>query len=133
MVEEYVYKTQDGDKYLCTHGDRHSEFSSGSWKQLVFNKGYELITPLSLFLEKIFRFSLVYALKNTIRGKRYINQYETDLANYCRQKGDYKGIIVGHIHHNNMRKIDKIEYMCCGDFVDLNNSNRGKEWIFPIS
>jgi UDP-2,3-diacylglucosamine pyrophosphatase LpxH len=84
----------------------------------MFNWGYEFITPMSIWLERFFRFSLVYSLKNSVRGKSYINQYETDLANYCRQKGDYKGIIVGHIHHNNMRKFDKIEYMCCGDFVD---------------
>ena len=118
MCDEYVYKTKDGDKYLCVHGDKYSEFSSGSWKQLVFNWGYELITPMSVWLEKIFNFSLVYALKRSVNGKKYINQYETDLANYCRQKGGYKGIIVGHIHHNNMRKFGKIEYMCCGDFVD---------------
>ena len=118
MVEEYVHKTKNGDKYLCTHGDSHSEFSSGSWKQLCFNWGYEFITPISLFLEKVIGFSLVYALKKTVRGKKYIDQYETDLANYCRQKGGYKGIIVGHIHHANIRKFDKITYMCCGDFVD---------------
>ena len=118
MCDEYVYKTKDGDKYLCVHGDKYSEFSSGSWKQLIFNWGYELITPMSIWLERLFKFSLVYALKRSVNGKKYINQYETDLANYCRQKGGYKGIIVGHIHHNNMRKFGKIEYMCCGDFVD---------------
>ena len=56
MCDEYVYKTKDGDKYLCVHGDKYSEFSSGSWKQLVFNWGYELITPMSVWLEKIFNF-----------------------------------------------------------------------------
>lgn len=132
MCEEYVYKTKNGDKYLCTHGDQHSEFSSGSWKQLVFNKGYELITPMSLFLEKIFGFSLVYALKHTVRGKKYISQYENDLANYCRQRGEYKGIIVGHIHHANTRKIDGIEYMCCGDFVDTCSAIVEKEGEFKL-
>jgi len=132
MCDEYVYKTKDGNKYLCVHGDKYSEFSSGSWKQLVFNKGYELITPMSLFMEKIFRFSLVYALKNSVRGKKYISQYENDLANYCRQKGEYKGIIVGHIHSANIRKFDKIEYMCCGDFVDTCSAIVEKNGAFQL-
>jgi UDP-2,3-diacylglucosamine pyrophosphatase LpxH len=80
MVDEYTHKDSKGNKFLCVHGDKYSEYSSGSWKQLMFNKGYELITPLSLFLEKFFKFSLVYGLKNTVRGKNYINRYETDIA-----------------------------------------------------
>jgi len=119
MVDEYIHNDQKGNKYLCVHGDKHSLFSSGSWKQLVFNKGYELITPLSLWLNRFFRFSLVYFLKNTMRGRNYINQYETDLASYCVQKNpEYSGIIVGHIHNGNIRNFDNITYMCCGDWVD---------------
>lgn len=119
MLDEYVHEDAQANQFLCVHGDKYSEFSSGSWKQLIFNKGYELITPLSLWLNKFFRFSLVYFLKNTIRGKNYINQYETDLASYCIQRNqNYTGIIVGHIHHANIRQINQITYMCCGDFVD---------------
>ena len=87
---------------------------------------------MSLFLEKIFGFSLVYALKHTVRGKKYISQYENDLANYCRQRGEYKGIIVGHIHHANTRKIDGIEYMCCGDFVDTCSAIVEKDGEFKL-
>lgn len=132
MCDEYVYKTKQGEKYLCTHGDKHSEFSSGSWKQLIFNWGYEFITPLSILLERFFHFSLVYALKNTIRGKNYINQYETDIANYCRHRGGYEGVICGHIHHANVRKFDKISYMCCGDFVDTCSAIVEKNGVFQL-
>lgn len=119
MVDEYTHRDSEGNKFLCVHGDKYSEYSSGSWKQLLFNKGYEFITPLSLFLERFFRFSLVYYLKNTIRGKKYINQYETDIAAYCAQKNkNYTGVICGHIHSANIRTFDKITYMCCGDFCD---------------
>lgn len=119
MLDKYTHRDSKGNKFLCVHGDKFSEYSSGSWKQLIFNKGYEIITPLSFWLEKFFRFSLVYALKNTIRGKNYINQYETDLASYCTQKeGKYDGVICGHIHHGNIRNFGKVTYMCCGDWVD---------------
>ena len=118
MCNEYIHKTKRGTKYLCIHGDSCSEFSSGSWKQLCFNKGYEIITPLSMWLSKLFKFSLVYFLKNTINGKKYIAQYENDLVKYCVKRGRYDGIICGHIHHANKLDFGKITYMCCGDFVD---------------
>jgi UDP-2,3-diacylglucosamine pyrophosphatase LpxH len=130
MVDEYTHKDSKGNKFLCIHGDKYSEYSSGSWKQLMFNKGYEIITPLSFWLERFFRFSLVYALKNSVRGKNYINQYETDIASYCVQRGDYNGIIVGHIHVLNIRKFGKITYMCCGDFVDTCSAIVEKDGVF---
>lgn len=133
MLDEYVHKDAEGNKFLCIHGDKYSEYSSGSWKQLVFNKGYELITPLSLFLERFFRFSLVYFLKNTIRGKKYINQYETDIASYCMQKNKrFNGVICGHIHSANIRQFDKITYMCCGDWCDSCTAIVEKEGVYSI-
>ena len=132
MVDEYTHKDSKGNKFLCVHGDKYSEYSSGSWKQIVFNKGYELITPLSLFFERFFRFSLVYALKNTIRGQKYINQYETDIASYCVQRGDYKGIIVGHIHHANIRRFNNLIYMCCGDWCDTCSAIFEKNGVYTL-
>ena len=118
MCNEYTYTTNIGTKYLCIHGDSCSEFSSGSWKQLCFNKGYEIITPLSVWLNKFFKFSLIYFLKNTINGKKYIAQYESDMVKHCVEVGEHDGIICGHIHHANKLQFDEITYMCCGDFVD---------------
>lgn len=118
MCDQYVHIDSKQNKFLCVHGDQHSKFSSGSWKQLIFNKGYELITPLSIWLNRFFRFSLVHYLKGTIDGKKYIEQYENDIANYCRSRGDFTGVICGHIHHANIRNFGDVTYMCCGDFVD---------------
>jgi UDP-2,3-diacylglucosamine pyrophosphatase LpxH len=54
-----------------------------------------------------------------VRGKNYINQYETDIASYCAQRDKkYDGVICGHIHHGNVRYFDKLLYMCCGDWCD---------------
>jgi UDP-2,3-diacylglucosamine pyrophosphatase LpxH len=133
MVDEYIHEDSNGNKFLCIHGDKYSEFSSGSWKQLIFNKGYEIITPLSLWLERFFRFSLVYALKNSVRGKNYINQYETDIASYCAQRDKkYDGVICGHIHSANIRYFNKILYMCCGDFVDTCSAIVEKNGMYAL-
>jgi UDP-2,3-diacylglucosamine pyrophosphatase LpxH len=99
----------------------------------MFNKGYELITPLSLFLERFFRFSLVYFLKNTVRGKNYINQYENDIASYCIQRdAKYSGVICGHIHHGNIRYFKKLLYMCCGDWCDTCSAIVEKNGIYAL-
>lgn len=133
IVDEYIHKDSKGNKFLCIHGDKYSEYSSGSWKQLIFNKGYEMITPLSMFLERFFRFSLVYYLKNTIRGKDYINRYETDIASYCIQRDKkYDGVICGHIHHGNIRNFGKLTYMCCGDWCDTCSAIVEKNGMYAL-
>lgn len=133
IVDEYIHEDSKGNKLLCIHGDKYSEYSSGSWKQLIFNKGYEIITPLSLFLEKFFRFSLVYALKNTVRGKNYINRYETDIASFCAKRSEeYSGVICGHIHHGNIRYFNKLLYMCCGDWCDSCTAIVEKNGIYSL-
>ncbi len=35
----------------------------------------------------------------------------------CKKKG-YEGVISGHIHHAEIRKIHGIDYMNCGDWVE---------------
>ena len=47
----------------------------------------------------------------------FIGDYETTLANYVRSK-NLDGIICGHIHHANIRDIDNMTYMNCGDWVE---------------
>jgi UDP-2,3-diacylglucosamine pyrophosphatase LpxH len=133
MCDEYVHKDSKGNKFLCIHGDKYSEYSSGSWKQLMFNKGYELITPLSLFLERFFRFSLVYFLKNTVRGKNYIDKYEHDLIIHCnQQEKNYTGVICGHIHHANIRRFNDLIYMCCGDWCDSTSAITEKNGVYKL-
>lgn len=119
MVDEYTHIDQKGRKFLCVHGDAHSHYSSGCWRQLLFNKGYEYISPLNHILKKTFGFSLIRYLQNNKKAKKYINQYAQDLVDYCLSKDDnYSGVICGHIHYSEIRDIKNLSYMCCGDFCD---------------
>ena len=54
---------------------------------------------------------------NTKEAVKFINRYEDYLAQYCNDKG-YDGIICGHIHHAEIKKINSIEYMNDGDWVE---------------
>ena len=76
---------------------------------------------------------MVYYLKNSIRGKNYINQYETDIASYCSKKSlEYSGIIVGHIHNGNIRNFDELTYMCCGDWCDTCSAIVEKNGMYSL-
>jgi UDP-2,3-diacylglucosamine pyrophosphatase LpxH len=55
-----------------------------------------------------------YKVKQAVN---FISDYEENLTNYARSKGA-QGIICGHIHHANIRDINGIRYMNCGDWVE---------------
>jgi UDP-2,3-diacylglucosamine pyrophosphatase LpxH len=62
--------------------------------------------------------SLSSYLKNTVKESvSFIGNYEETLSKYVKGK-NLNGIICGHIHHANIRDIDGITYMNCGDWVE---------------
>lgn len=132
ICDEYIHISKKDKRFLCVHGDRYSQFSSGSWKQYFMNKGYETITPLNIFLNKTFGFSLINFLKSIPRGKRFIDKYENDLISFVRKLNSYDGVIVGHIHHANIRVNDEITYMCCGDWTDTCSALVERDGVFEI-
>jgi UDP-2,3-diacylglucosamine pyrophosphatase LpxH len=133
ICDRYVHTSNQNKKFLCVHGDEYSSYSSGSWKQYFLNWGYETITPVNNFLKKRIGFSLVNFLKNIPRGKKYIHKYENDLIRYVRRQSDYyDGVIVGHIHHMNIREVNGTTYMCCGDWTDTCSAIVEENGLFKI-
>ena len=62
--------------------------------------------------------SLSSYLKQTVKESlNFIGNYEETLSDYVKRKG-FDGIICGHIHHANIRKIGDITYINCGDWVE---------------
>ena len=46
-----------------------------------------------------------------------MGSYEDKLSGYAKAEACV-GIVCGHIHHANIRKINDIEYMNCGDWCE---------------
>ena len=132
ICDSYIHHSTENKKFLCIHGDFYSEFSSGSWKQYFMNWGYETITPLNIFLNKTFGFSLINFLKSIPRGKKFIDKYEMDLIHHVRKIGEYDGVIAGHIHHANIREYKGTTYMCAGDWTDTCSALVEKNGVFEI-
>lgn len=126
-IESHItHETADGKKMLVIHGDqfdaimKHNKLLSH-----VGAMGYELIFKLnrlvSIFRRKLgFKsyWSFSQAIKSKVKNAvTYICKFEDVLADYAKTNG-YSGVIAGHIHAPNIRKIDDILYCNCGDFVE---------------
>ncbi len=62
--------------------------------------------------------SLSKYLKYKVKGAvDFIFKFEVNLAEYAKKNG-YDGVICGHIHHAEIRKIEDIFYMNSGDWVE---------------
>lgn len=118
LRREYFHNTSDGYQYLVTHGDEHSHYSSGTWKQYFYNWGYDTITPLSNLISRITngKISLIKILKT--KAKKYLLKYRENLSDYA-VLGWYDGVITGHIHNPEIcMDHDGFMYMNCGDWCD---------------
>lgn len=121
----YVHTTADGRKFLLCHGDefdfvvRHSHFV-----KVAGDLGYELLLFLNRwcnYFRKITGrpyWSLATYIKNRIRNARKaIEVFEEAAASEAKRRG-LDGIICGHIHQPEIRKIDGVLYCNDGDWVE---------------
>jgi UDP-2,3-diacylglucosamine pyrophosphatase LpxH len=125
IVKDTVHIGVDGKFYFVTHGDQFDiVMRNAKWLAHFGSWAYDISIQMSGIVNKIRTifglpyWSLSAYLKNTVKESvNFIGDYEETLTNYVKGKG-LNGIICGHIHHANIRNIDGIEYMNCGDWVE---------------
>ena len=125
MVREAIHVGVDSRLYLVTHGDQFDVvIQNAKWMAHLGSWAYDVSIDIGRWVSKVRSFfnmaqwSLSSYLKHTVKESvNFIGDYETTLANYVRSK-KLDGIICGHIHHANIRDIDGITYMNCGDWVE---------------
>lgn len=121
----YVHTTADGRKFLLCHGDefdfvvRHSTFV-----KIVGDLSYGLLLFLNRWCNRFRKcsgqpyWSLATYIKNRIKNARKaIEVFEEAAAAEARHRG-LDGIICGHIHQPEIRKIDGVLYCNDGDWVE---------------
>lgn len=122
---EAVHETMDGRRMLVTHGD---EFDSiiryAKWLAKLGDGLYLFSLVLNQWLNRLRRrfgrsyWSLSAYLKYKVKNAvKYIDQYETAVAELVRRRG-FDGIVCGHIHHPETRQFDDVLYANCGDWVE---------------
>ena len=125
LVDTIKHRGLDGKTYLIMHGDQFDAvIKNMKWLSLVGTWAYDFSIHLNVILSKIRDiFGMPYwslsawAKYKVKKAVNFISDYENNLANYAKSKGA-QGMICGHIHHANIRDVDGITYMNCGDWCE---------------
>ena len=126
IVSEIEYIDLRGKRYLVTHGDFFDSITmTKKWLAVLGDYGYDLLLHLNGFVNlcrRIFGIQKYWSLskyaKDSIKSSvSFISDYEGILANHAK-RNEYDGVICGHIHKAEMRSIEGVEYLNCGDWVE---------------
>ncbi|NBW23136.1 MAG: UDP-2,3-diacylglucosamine diphosphatase [Caulobacteraceae bacterium] len=125
IANQWVHEAINGDRYLLVHGDLFDGITRlAPWISFLGDKAYDVLltinTKYNWWRHKLgFGYwSLSKYLKHRVkRAIDFMFQFELNLANYCNRK-HFDGIICGHIHRAEIKTINGIVYMNCGDWVE---------------
>ena len=125
VANESIHETVNGRKYLIMHGDQFDiVVCNARWLALLGDWAYQLAIVANTWFNKIRKiygvgyWSLSAWAKMKVKNAvNFIGDFEITLAAEARRRG-FDGVICGHIHHAIIRKIDGIDYVNTGDFVE---------------
>ena len=126
IVNEYHYVSKKGERFLVTHGDFFDSITmTKKWLAKFGDISYVLLLrlnkPINAFRRLIgYRryWSLSnFAKQNVKKAVMFIDDYENILTTEASRR-DFHGVICGHIHHAEQKRIENIEYLNCGDWVE---------------
>ena len=125
LKEEHEYISVAEKKILVIHGDQFDMVTRyGRHLSILGDKIYTILLSINKILN-YFRARLGYGqwslskyLKD--KAKQLVNKasdYEESLVRECHTRG-FNGIVCGHIHKAEIKKIDGIDYYNTGDWVE---------------
>ncbi len=122
---EWVHRTARGERLLVLHGDQFDGIlRTGGWLHRFGESLYDLTVAVSDRLNDLRRmrrrsyWPLAARLKLVFdESLRYIERFEVTAAAHAAARG-FDGIICGHIHHANLRRIGATVYCNTGDWVE---------------
>ena len=125
ILMEAIHETPGGERLLVTHGDLlDGRIRQGTNLEKFGAAAYFLLSETEVLINHWRRsfghdyMSISKALKYKLKGAReYIRRFERFAAELARERG-LDGIICGHIHKPNLRRIDGILYANDGDWVE---------------
>jgi UDP-2,3-diacylglucosamine pyrophosphatase LpxH len=126
IVNEMDYDAINGKRYLVTHGDFFDSITmTKKWLAILGDYGYDFVLHINHILNFLRKkvgikryWSLSKYVKDNVKSSvSFINDFEAILATFAKKK-EYDGIICGHIHKAEMKMIDTVEYLNCGDWVE---------------
>jgi len=125
LRNEAEHTTADGKRFLITHGDQFDSVvryakvlahlgDSAYVASLVFNRWFNVVRRKLGYPY----WSLSQWLKRQVKeAVKTIDRFETTLAGEAERRG-FDGVVCGHIHHAEMRRVGGVMYMNDGDWVE---------------
>ena len=125
VVNEAIHTTAEGRQLLITHGDHFDVITRyHKWIALAGDAIYEGTMHFNEWFNKgrallgMRYWSLSAFAKERVKtAVNVISSFEDSLARECKRR-ELDGVICGHIHHAEIRKIHGVTYMNCGDWVE---------------
>lgn len=122
---EAEHHTADGLRLLVMHGDEFDAvIQHVKWLAHVGDKLYTLALVLNRIVGALRArlglpyWSLSQYLKHKVKNAvNFIADFERTLAAEARRRG-YDGVVCGHIHKPELRRVDGVLYANCGDWVE---------------
>ncbi len=115
----------DGRRFLVTHGDQFDSIVvHAKWLAHLGDRAYGFALWLNTHANKMRQLwgGQYWSLSNWAKQQvkqavSFISEYEKVLADEAR-RGQYDGIVCGHIHRANICKMNGIDYVNSGDWVE---------------
>lgn len=125
LCDEAEHVTADGRRLWVQHGDAYDGVvTCHRWLALLGDWAYESMLHVNRWFNAARArlgfgyWSLSAYLKHKVkRAVVYVHDFEAALARDCVRKG-VDGVVCGHIHHAEMRRLDGVDYYNCGDWVE---------------
>lgn len=125
LTREFVYTTKRGKKYLVLHGDGFDMVvTKYPWLAKLGGLSYNALLWLNHWHYKwlAFRGKPPYSLSKVWKQRvksavQFVSKYEQVVVDLAKKR-ECDGVIVGHIHTPDSRKIDGIHYVNTGDWVE---------------
>lgn len=126
VIDDCVHQAADGRRYLVLHGDQFDVIVKyAKWLAHLGDKAYVFLLWFNRWFERrrqqigaSARWSLSAYLKGKVKSAvEYLSRYESVLVRIARDR-KVDGIICGHIHRAEIRRIETILYCNDGDWVE---------------
>lgn len=125
LAKEVIHLTADGKRFLVLHGDEFDGIVKyARWLALLGDWAYRTMLQLNHWFNLARRtfgypyWSLSAWLKQRVKDAvKYIDDYERAVAEEARRRG-VDGVVCGHIHKAEIRRIGEILYANDGDWVE---------------
>ena len=117
IVDEYVW-----NGYFITHGDLYDGVVQLKWLGHLGSWGYELAIFIDRTMKRLgYRKSLSKFLKEKVKNAvKFITNFEEQLVYQAKKRGA-NGVICGHIHTPEIKKVNGIHYLNTGDWIENNS------------